>query len=88
MYLALLAVGGLILLVGGIWLLVLAFKESVLWGLGSLFIPFVAIIFAATHWEVAKNPFLLYLLGVVLVIVATVAFAPETTATALALTPG
>lgn len=29
-----LILGGLIMLVGGIWLLVEAFKESVLWGIG------------------------------------------------------
>ena len=29
-------------LVGGIWLLIVAFKESIWWGLGSLFIPLVS----------------------------------------------
>ena len=28
------------------------------WGLGYLFIPFVSLFFVASHWDVAKKPFL------------------------------
>ena len=56
-------------LLGGIWLLIVAFKESIWWGLGSLFIPFVSLIFAVLHWSVAKTPFLISLLSIVMVIV-------------------
>lgn len=42
----------------GIKLLFMAFQESVLWGLGSLFVPFVSLIFVIMHWERAKGPFL------------------------------
>jgi len=55
-------------LLGGIWLLIVAFKESIWWGLGSLFIPFVSLIFVVLHWSVAKTPFLISLLSVVMVI--------------------
>jgi hypothetical protein len=64
--LILIVLGGLAALVGGLWLLVLAFQESILWGLCSLFIPLVILIFALTHWEVAKKPFLIQIGGVVL----------------------
>ena len=69
---ALLGVGGLILLVAavfGIMLLVEAFKVHVLWGLGSIFVPFVSLIFVIMHWQVAKKPFLWNLLGAVLIVV-------------------
>lgn len=54
----------LISLIYGIKLLILAFKESVLWGLGSIFIPFVGLIFVIMHWEQAKGPFLKSLLAI------------------------
>lgn len=65
-------IGLLISVVAGIWLLVVAFKTSVWWGLGSLLIPFVALIFVIVHWSVAKKPFLWNLLGAVLIIVPLV----------------
>ena len=55
-------IGGVALAVGGIWLLIVAFRESFLWGLGSLF-PLVAIIFAVTHWTKAKRPFVIAVVG-------------------------
>lgn len=60
---ALVAVGGIVMLVGGIWILVKAFQESIVWGLASLFIPIVALVFVVTHWQDAGKPFLIYLAG-------------------------
>ena len=54
----LLIIGYIGLLVTGIWLLVLAFQDSVIWGLACLCLPFVSLIFVITHWEEAKAPFL------------------------------
>jgi hypothetical protein len=65
----LLLVGLVIALAGGIWLLVIAFRASVWWGLGSIFVPFVSLIFVITHWEVAKRPFLVSVAGSILLIV-------------------
>ncbi len=62
-------VGGAMMLIGGLWLLVVTFQESVLWGLGSLFIPFVSLVFVVMHWEVAKQPFLLNIAGLVPVMI-------------------
>lgn len=56
-------VGGIIGLVGGIWFLVVAFKESIWWGLGCLFVPFVGLIFLILHWSEAGKPFLVSLGG-------------------------
>ena len=61
---ALLIVGFIIALFYGIQLLILAFRTSILWGLGYLFIPFVALIFVIVHWDEAKTPFLRGLLAI------------------------
>ena len=55
-------------LLGGIWLLIVAFKESIWWGLGSLFIPLVSLIFVVLHWSVAKTPFLISLVSFAILI--------------------
>ncbi len=58
-----LVVGVIVALIGGIWILVLAFQESALWGLGCLFVPFVTLIFVIMHWDKAGKPFLINLGG-------------------------
>ena len=63
---ALFYLGGLITLLGAIWLLVVAFKKSVWWGLGSLLIPFVSLVFVILNWQDSKKPFLIQVVGVVL----------------------
>jgi len=75
MSMILLVVGFALYLIGAIWLLIKAFQESILWGLGSLFIPLVGLIFAVLHWADCKKPFLYALAGLVLLI-AGAAMAP------------
>ena len=58
------AIGGIVALISGIQLLILAFRASILWGLGSLLVPFVSLIFIITHWDEAKTPFLRGLLSI------------------------
>lgn len=58
--------------IGGIMILIAAFKESVLWGLGTLIVPLVGLIFVITHWEESKNGFLLNIGGLVLAVVGAV----------------
>ena len=72
----LLIVGVILCLIGGIWLLVEAFKESVLWGLGSIFVPFVSLIFAIMHWSECKVPFLMNVVGFLLLIAGSALSAP------------
>lgn len=58
----LLVLGGLLMLVSmatNVWIIVLAFQESVAWGLGSVFIPFVSLIFVIQFWQETKRPFLI-----------------------------
>ena len=64
-------VGAVVALAGGIWLLVVAFKESILWGIGCLLVPCVGLVFAIMHWEKAKKPFLIELAGVALASIGT-----------------
>ena len=60
----LLIVAGIVIgLVFGLILLIKAFKVSILWGLGSLFVPFVGLFFVFTHWEETRKPFFLSLIA-------------------------
>ncbi len=61
-------IGILFLLIGGISYLIAAFKTSILWGLGVLFIPFISLFYLIIHWQSAKKPFLTQILGIALVI--------------------
>ena len=52
---ALLILGGLLLIVAGfVWLIVLAFGTSLLWGVGSL-LPPIALVYLVRHWHVARK---------------------------------
>lgn len=49
------AIGGLVF---WIQILIVAFKKHIGWGLGSLFIPFVGLVFVFMNWQETKTPFL------------------------------
>lgn len=80
--LALLAVGGIVVLVAGVMLLVKAFQTSVLWGLGYIFVPFVSLIFVILYWQETKKPFLYLLGGAALLLVGVVLGQPTAAMTA------
>jgi uncharacterized membrane protein len=65
---AIVLAGGVIMLFGGVRVLISAFRNSILWGLGCLFVPFCKLIYLIVHWEDAKSGFFLYLKGVSVVI--------------------
>lgn len=77
----LMVVGGLICVGTALWLLVLAFQQSVWWGLGSLLLSPVMLAFVFLHWEQAKRPFLINLGGLALAIVGAFMGVPEAPAT-------
>jgi len=58
-------VGFIVVIVGGIWFLIVAFQESVLWGLGSLLFWPVSMVIMIMHWDEAGKPFLVQLAGAV-----------------------
>jgi hypothetical protein len=66
---ALFYIGALVTIVTGIWLLIVAFKTSIWWGLGCFFLPFVSLVFVILHWHDAKKPFLWGLVGVAMMVV-------------------
>jgi len=72
----LLCLGFLFAAVGNIWLIVAAFRQSIVWGLSVLFIPFALLVFLFKHWDPAKQPFLLSVIGSAL-IVAPIFMNPE-----------
>lgn len=61
---ALMGIGAIIGLVYGIMLLIQAFKVNIWWGLGYIFVPFVALVFIIMHWDVSKKPFLMSLISI------------------------
>jgi len=71
-------IGGLIAIIYGIQLLILAFRKSIWWGLGYLFVPFVSLIFVFVNWSEAKRPFLRLLLCIPFFVVGGL-LAPATT---------
>lgn len=62
---ALVIIGAILGIVGYVWLLVLAFSESILWGVGSLLCGLVALVFGITRWPETKVPVLIYVAGLV-----------------------
>lgn len=59
----LLALGGLVGLAAWIWLLVVAFRVSLGWGLVIFFLSWTwipVIVFAVKYWDLAKRPIMLY----------------------------
>jgi hypothetical protein len=58
-----------IFVIGGIGLLIAAFRTSILWGLAVLFIAPAAIIYLIVHWQNAKGPFKIQVFGVIVIAV-------------------
>ena len=68
---ALIVIGVILLVVGGLWQIVIAFQVSAGWGVACLLIPFASIVFLFKHWAEVKTAFLTQLAGIVLVGVGT-----------------
>jgi hypothetical protein len=67
MGIALLVLGAVAALVGGLMVLVAAFRTGVLWGLACLLVPFAGLVYVLTHWEESRTGFLLNLAGLAVV---------------------
>lgn len=61
-------VGLVLVLLGAVTFLVATFRESVLWGIACLVLPFASLAFLIIHWSKAKDPFFLQLYGVAFII--------------------
>jgi len=73
--LALFVIGLIISFIYGIKLIIIAFQESVLWGLLYLFLPFANLYFIITRWPECKSPFLKTLIAIPFLIVGAVMIA-------------
>lgn len=54
--------------IGGIGLIIAAFRTHILWGLGILLIAPLALIYLLICWEKARGPFLLQVAGLVIIL--------------------
>ncbi|WP_252275281.1 MFS transporter [Pseudomonas subflava] len=74
---ALLILGGLLLMVAGlVWLVMLAFSTSLLWGWGSL-IPPITLVYVLRHWRTARKAVVLVGLGGIPLVVGMVLMASQ-----------
>ena len=48
---ALAVIGLALIVIGGIWMIVVAFKTSIGWGIGCLVIPPVSLVFLFKYWD-------------------------------------
>jgi len=55
--------GFIVFAIGGIWVLIKSFQESIWWGLGVMFVPFVDLVFLAIYWSNVKKPFGIQVFG-------------------------
>jgi hypothetical protein len=68
----LLAIGGVLTLVGWIWIIVIAFQSGdVVWGIVSIFCGIVALVYAAMHMDKARTPLFVLIGGIVLNIIGS-----------------
>ena len=65
---ALQLIGLLVMFIGVLGTLVAAFTTGLWRGLGCLFLWPVSLLFLVVHWDVAKNPFFLQVVGLVIIL--------------------
>ena len=65
--------GLVLVLIGGVFFILAAFRTSLLWGLAVLFLPVVPLIFLIVHWHRAKGPFVIQLYGLAFVAISVFA---------------
>lgn len=79
MWTVLMIIGVILSVIGGVMILIAAFRESVLWGIASLLVPLVALIFVFTHWQETKNGFFYSIVGAALIVAASLMSSHATT---------
>lgn len=63
---ALFYLGWILSIIGGVWLIVLAFQDSILWGVLTLLIPCALLVFIVKAWPVTMRPTLISIAGSVI----------------------
>jgi len=59
-------IGIIILIVGGIFQLIVMFKESILWGIAGILITPISLLFIFLHWDVSKKPVFIQIVGLII----------------------
>jgi hypothetical protein len=70
----LLFIGGILAFIGSIWMLVIMFQDSVVWGLLGLFLGLPILIYAFMHFDKMKKPFFIWLGGFLVSVLGIVLF--------------
>ncbi len=70
---ALVGLGVLLSVVSNVWLIVAAFRAGIGWGLATLFLPLASLVFVIMRWTEAAKPFIVGLVGTLLIVGGTVA---------------
>ena len=63
-----LVIGSIISVIGNIWLLVLAFREGMVWGLAAMFVPFVMLVFVVMYFGETWQPMAINILGTLIAV--------------------
>jgi hypothetical protein len=63
LFLVIILAGLVMMLIGVVRIWISAFRKSILWGLGCLFVPVCKLVYIIVDWENAKSGFFLYLKG-------------------------
>lgn len=66
----------LVVVVGSVMILVAAFRQSVLWGLAYLLIPFAGLVFIVKYWDESKQGAKILGVGIVLLILGALLAGP------------
>lgn len=64
--------GMILCAIGGLWGIIRGFQEGVLWGIAIILCGIAWIAFLIVHWQRAKDPFFLQLLGIAAILFAIV----------------
>ena len=59
-------IGAVLAFVGGLGVLLAAFRTGMLWGIALLLISPLSLIYLVLYWQEAKRPFFLEMIGIII----------------------
>ncbi len=65
---AVLVIGWIVTFLGSLWIIVLGWQRSIVWGIGCFLFPVVQLVYVGLHWKEAKDGFFMILAGFALLI--------------------
>jgi len=72
----LLILGYVLAFLGSLWIIVLGWQRSILWGVICFVLPAVQLVYVAMYWKESKEAFYLLAAGLALIIIASLAGVP------------